>query len=48
MNIQEVNYEYSRSRNSEDKQYNYNRTKRQTMVDKTLHRKLKVEQHEPH
>ena len=24
------------------------RSKRQTVVDKSLHRKLKIEQHEPH
>ena len=31
-----------------DRQYNDETEKRQTMMDKTLHRKLKMEQHQHH
>jgi hypothetical protein len=39
-----------RSRKLEERQYNgqKKRTKRQTMVYKALHRKLKIKQHESH
>jgi len=38
-----------RSRKSKkDWQYNDQKKKRQTIIYKTLHRKLKIEQHEPH
>ena len=35
-----------RSRKSKERQYNAKKTKGQTMIYKTLHRKLKIEQHE--
>ena len=31
-----------------DKQYNDQKNKKQTIIYKTLHRKLKIEQQEPH
>jgi hypothetical protein len=31
-----------------DRQYNGQKEKGQTMIYKTLHRKLKIKQHEPH
>jgi len=31
-----------------DRQYNVYNRKRQTIIDNTLYRKLKLEQHEPH
>jgi len=31
-----------------DRQHKGKKTKRQTMIYKTLHRKLKIAQHEPH
>ena len=37
-----------RSRKSEDRQHNDQKEKGQTTIYKTLHRKLKVEQHESH
>jgi hypothetical protein len=36
-----------RSHKLKNRQYNSKKRKRQTMVSKTLHRKLKIEQHEP-
>ena len=35
------------SKTKRDRQYNGETEKRQTMMDKTLHRKLKMEQHKP-
>jgi len=37
-----------RSRNSKDRQHNGKKKKGQTTIYKTLHSKLKIEQHEPH
>ena len=40
--------EVIRSRNSTDRQYNYPKQKDRQMLYKTLHRKVNIEQHEPH
>ena len=40
--------EVIRSRNSTDRQYNYPKQKDRQMLYKTLHRKVIIEQHEPH
>jgi hypothetical protein len=39
--------EVIRSRKLKDRQYN-GQTEKKTMIYKTLHRKLKIYQHEPH
>ena len=46
--IEKIQYAVHRSRDSMDIQYNgqSQKDKRQTMMDKTLHRKLMIEKHE--
>jgi hypothetical protein len=42
-----IQFENNRSRKSQDRQYDF-KTKGQTMIYKTLHRKLMIEKHESH
>ena len=46
--IYQEKFEDTKGHKSKDRQYNIKRTKRHTIVNKALHRKLKIEQYEPH